>query len=201
MSHIPLPNPPNPELAQNLMALAAGYQLGQIDSRTLVRIALRLLEEEGDDSPEVIELATLRYPTLAEAGPLFTHICKQRLPDYPWPPQQAVLLLVRHLLQQIRLAFDRGGTDLYPLVRRLMMETFYPFYPHQHEAAYVGELWDFGMLFALFHAYDDFYGTDHELEQQRQEWAAALSREVERWLNDNAKREQLPVDEHPRVLH
>ena len=183
------------------MALAAGYQLGQLDSRALVRMALRLLEEEGDGSQEVVELATLRSPTMADAGPLFVIVCNRKLNDYPWSPESAVMLLVRHLLRQMQLAFERGGIDPYPFLRRLMLETFYPFYPHQHQAAYAGELWNFGMLIALYHAYDDFYGTDHQRKQQCQEWAASLFQEVGRWLNENANREQLPVDEHPRGLH
>lgn len=83
----------------DLPIAAARYVMGSLPSSELVRIADALLDR-GIYSSAVGELATMRHPIMADAGPLFERVLQELHVEMPsW--DDAVWILLRHHIGRI----------------------------------------------------------------------------------------------------
>jgi hypothetical protein len=133
---------------EQLRIAAARYVLDAIPSWELSDFANRLLDI-GLTTRTVIDLATLREPSMAEAGPLFERILETEQVARP-SKDEAVWILLRHCLDAIA---NRSVAPREGLGR--MMDIYYRVNMSNDSREYAGDSHDLQHLVGAYWSYED----------------------------------------------
>ena len=138
------------------MALRHGLGLARSDE--LVRIGEALMEQDYYTT-DVIELATLKNPTMAEAGPLFEKICRELVVFVPMSRRAAIDGLLRRHLEDIRSSRRPpiNGLDA------IMREVYWPYFSSEPCKESCGDLRGLHHLIGAYWGYDDLTQRPHEV--------------------------------------
>ncbi len=138
----------------NHEVLMARYVLGSAKSWELPEIADAFIND-GLGTPAIAELATMRNPTMAEAGPLFERVLQERGIQIP-SREEAVWMLLRHYLQGIA----AGTTMPQEGLGLVMSQTFYPGKLYETSRELVGDSHDLAHLIGAWYEYDELYKSE-----------------------------------------
>jgi hypothetical protein len=150
---------------EELRVAAAKYALDAIPSWELSELANRLFDIRLT-ARAAVELATLREPTMAEAGPLFERILEAEHVTRP-SKDEAVWTLLRHYIGAIANGSVTPRTGLGPMMSVLRLAENLGF----QATEYVGDSHDIQGLVGAFWSYEDiddaarvvtFKGADEE---------------------------------------
>ncbi|ODS56255.1 MAG: hypothetical protein ABS36_07585 [Acidobacteria bacterium SCN 69-37] len=170
--------------ASDLQVIAARFVLGTVPSWELPGVAEALLDG-GCNSRAVIELATLRHPTMADAGPLL-----QRLLDEAgvrWPSvDDAVWIVLRCELDRIA----RRVVEPYDGLGRVMAVVD-ACGLHDRSRVHVGDSHGLERLVGAYWDYDDLddmsrVGAPAHVDQARQELDDDVVRRAREWMDEHA---------------
>jgi len=132
----------------DLRIAAARYVMGALPSWELPKIADGVLNL-GIYSPAVGELATMRQPVMADAGPLFERALTELQTEMP-SPEDAVWILLRHYIERI------GSGDLTPRAGLSLIHDLYIRADlDERSRKYVGDSHGIQQLLGYFWGYDD----------------------------------------------
>lgn len=150
--------------------LIARYVLGAAKSWELPGGADEIMND-GPGTPAIAELATMRNPIMAEAGPLFERVLKERGIQVP-SRGEAICILLRRYLQGIA----EGSTMPQEGLRLVMREVFYPGNLFEISKEPVGDSHDLEHLIGASYEYNDLYKSEDvmklnaEVVRLAQEW-------------------------------
>jgi hypothetical protein len=154
----------------DLRYVAIRYRLGLLDTESLVRVADTLLEE-GLDTPTVVKLVTLEPAIMADAGPLFERICKERSVEIP-DTEKAVSELLRYYLDSIASGTRTPRDGL----QNIMDEVYFPHIVREPVQKYVGDSRGLEHLIGAYWGYDDLKARPEEVSFQGKYGAEAIAR-------------------------
>jgi hypothetical protein len=131
--------------------LIARYVLGVAESWELPIIADALMNI-GPSTPAMAELATMRNPVMAEAGPLFEQALRERGVQIP-SREEAIWTLLRYYLQGIADGSIMPKEGLSLVVRG----AYYPGKLYERSEKFAGDSHDLQHLIGAYYEYDDLY--------------------------------------------
>jgi hypothetical protein len=156
-----------PSLKVELKISAARYALGDLPSWEMPVLANAMLDG-GMHSAAVVELATLRHATMADAGPLFERALAEVAIDLP-SEQDAVWILLRHYLKRIATGEVRGKDGLKPVMDLYDLAGL-----HEKTLEYAGDSHGLHHLVGAYSGYDDLYERPTEVSVEGLTGAAAV---------------------------
>lgn len=134
---------------QDLETAAAKYVLGVLPSWELTRVADRALER-GLYSFSLGELATMRQPVMADAGPLFESALHELGIDIP-APENAVWVLLRYHIGRIATGKVTPRAGLCAILK----DVYYPAKLYAQRQRYGADVYDVATFHASYYFYDD----------------------------------------------
>ncbi len=164
----------------DLTVVAARYALGIIPSWELPAVADALLDR-GCDSRAAIELAILRYPTMADAGPLLERVLEEEGVSRP-SVEDAVLTVLRCELDRIARRVVKPREGLERVMKLVDSQDF-----HGKARVYVGDSHGLERLVGAYWSYDDLDemsrgGMLEGHDEARKELDEDVVRRAQEWM-------------------